>query len=359
MWTEEFLRAAATDELDVALVDISPGGSQVNTRSGFRVRRVQQMFTSMRELRRLLPGNDIAHLCTSWFFSLVREGLFARLARRAGVVPVLHVHASTDVAVSVAGLSPRKRVGLNWWLKPFGAIVVLTDDLRLLLATALPSQRVVVVPNGVDTIRFSPALVKEARPDADVSVLFVGRLSVEKGICELAEAVAANPSVRLTTIGDRPASYDSKESLAVDAALETLNATGRHAHFPSVGRGEIADHYRQADVFVLPSHREGMPVSLLEAMASGLPCVLTPVGAITDMVAAAPEPFAILIDVRDASGLTAALRTVVTDTALRLELGSAARRFAVSRFSSAVAMSEMHSLYVDLTNESRSSARKA
>lgn len=358
VWTDEFLRAA-TVGLDVAVVDISPGGSQVNTRSRIRLRRVQQMFTSMRELRRSLPGNDIAHLCTSWFFSLIRDGIFARLARRAGVVPVLHVHASTDVAASVAGLSSLERLALKRLLRPFGAIVVLTADLRDLLTAALPHQRVVVVPNGVDTTRFSPAPSRETLPGVPVSVLFVGRLSVDKGICELAEAVIANPSVRLTTIGDRPASDDPRKESAVQAALDALDASGRHTHFANVGRDAIADHYRHADMFVLPSHREGMPVALLEAMASGLPCVITPVGAMTDIVTAAPEAFTMVVSVGDVSGLTAALHTLATDAALRLQLGSAARRIAVSRFSSAASMLEMLSLYSDLTAESRRGRRNA
>ena len=274
------------------------------------------------------------------------------VARRAGVVPVLHVHASTEVAASVAGLSRLERAVLARWLKPFGAIVVLTDELRELLAAALPRHSVVVVPNGVDISRFSPAARTDDRAsDATVSVLFVGRLSIDKGICELAEAVVANPRVHLTTIGDRPDRGDATQSRAVDAALEALRASGRHTHFPRVSRDAIADHYRSADVFVLPSHREGMPVSLLEAMASGLPCVVTPVGAIDDIVSSAPESFAVLVNVGDVSGLTTALEALSTDAALRAQLGSAARRLAIDRFSSAKSGTQMLSLYAELLHQ--------
>lgn len=358
VWTEEFLRTAEILGPDISLVNISPGGDRVNAHSRIRVDRMRQMLGSMRELRRVLPGHEIAHLCTTWFYSLVREGVFARIARRAGVVPVLHVHASTEVAASVSGLSRVKTAILAWWLEPFAAIVVLTHDLREVLIASLPRQRVVVVPNGVDTDRFSPPASRDSSPGtASVSVLFVGRLSVDKGFCELAAAVAANPNVSLTTIGDRPDRGESAHSSAIDAALDALRATGRHTHFATVGREAIAEHYRSAEVFVLPSHREGMPVSLLEAMSSGLACVVTPVGAMGDIVSCAPESFAIVVDVGDAPGLTAALETLSADAALRLRMGTAARRLAVSGFSSAGSMAAMEALYADLTRPSDGTGR--
>ena len=129
VWTAEYLAAAQKEGVRATLVDTSPGGDQVNVRSGVRARRVIQMATTLRQVHDASTPGCIAHVTTTWFWSLVRDGTCARLARRHGAAVVLHVHASTAVASSLATASALQRWLLRHWLRPVDAIIVLSEEL--------------------------------------------------------------------------------------------------------------------------------------------------------------------------------------------------------------------------------------
>jgi glycosyltransferase involved in cell wall biosynthesis len=152
------------------------------------------------------------------------------------------------------------------------------------------------IPNGVEI----PAEVgEEADPP---EVLFIGRLSPEKGISELEEATRG---LNLVVAGDGP--------------LRSLvpNALGfvRHA--------EVQRLLARAAVVVLPSHREGLPMALLEALAHGRAVVATPVGGIPSVVEDGVS--GLLVPAGDADALRAAIERLLGDRDLRRRLGEAGR----------------------------------
>lgn len=152
-------------------------------------------------------------------------------------------------------------------------------------------------------------------------LLAVGRLSKEKGHADLIRAVAlmheARPSMdlRLLIGGDGP------ERKRLDALTSHLNLTSAVAFLGY--QNDVRPYYALAEVFVLPSHSEGSPNVLLEAMARGLPVVATAVGGVPEI--AANERDALLVDRHDVPALTRAVLRVLDDGDLRQRLGSAAR----------------------------------
>jgi glycogen synthase len=115
---------------------------------------------------------------------------------------------------------------------------------------------------------------------------------------------------------------------------------------PAQPRSEIFRLYREADVFVLPTWREGFPNVVIEAMAAGLPVVATPVGAIAEAIEDGKS--GLLVPVRDAAALEAALRRLIEDAALRHALGAAARARVESVFAFETVVARLAAIYDEL-----------
>jgi len=189
----------------------------------------------------------------------------------------------------------------------------------------LDPKRLRYVPNGIDLDRFVP---NPSSADAtDPVVGTVAALRGEKNIGRLLRAFAlATPEGvgRLLIAGDGP------ERAALGALAESLGVAARVTFAGHVARP--APLFRQMDVFAMSSDTEQMPMSLLEGMAAGLPVVATDVGDIRTMVASVN---ALAITARDDAALAAALRTFLTDPALRRRVGQANRAKAETEFDQA------------------------
>jgi glycosyltransferase involved in cell wall biosynthesis len=149
------------------------------------------------------------------------------------------------------------------------------------------SGQVETIYNGVDTERFNPARFTAAQrqelrdrlgiPTDAYVIGIVGRLVREKGFFELFEAAKTilekHPNVRIMAVGDvLPSDYDGTKH-EVHARLNELGIADKVAFAGMVD--DTAPYLRAMDAFTLPSYREGMPISLLEAMSMELPCVAT------------------------------------------------------------------------------------
>ena len=150
-------------------------------------------------------------------------------------------------------------------------------------------------------------------------VLFVGRPGIRKGLPFLVEAVAAlhaeHPDVRLTIVGDGPARAAMEARARAAGLVDVVRFTGYQSS------GQVADWLSRADVVVLPSLAEGVPVVLMEAMAAGVPVVATNVGGTSELVADGVNGFLVPPGVPDA--LVHRIRQLLDDADLRTRLGRA------------------------------------
>ena len=185
-------------------------------------------------------------------------------------------------------------------------------------AQALGAREVRVVPSGVEI----PEAVGPS--DEPPHVLFVGRLSEEKGVDELLEATSGLPRV---VVGDGPLRDRVPDAVGF------------------VAPSELGRYYERAAVVVCPSRREGYGVVAREAMAHGRPVVATAVGGLADAVEDGVT--GLLVPPRDPAALRAALERLLADGELRQTLGATARETATERFSWAAATSETIRAYRD------------
>ena len=192
------------------------------------------------------------------------------------------------------------------------------------------------IGNGVDASRFGPGNDEPRRqlrdelatPHDAVVVLMVGRLVAEKGYPELFRAMAGL-DVHLWVAGDRLASDHAD---AIDTALAEVEADPvlrRRVHLLGQ-RDDVADLLRAADIFTLPSHREGLPRSIIEAMMTGLPVVATDIRGCREEVVDGET--GVLVPVRDSASLGRALARLAGDPALRQHMGTAGRHRALDLY---------------------------
>jgi glycosyltransferase involved in cell wall biosynthesis len=278
------------------------------------------------------------HVNTSYFWAFLRDGLAIRMARLAGARTVLHLRGGDFPEwADAAGAAWRTFIAAT--LRKTDRVVALTEPTRRWLEAAEGAERVRYLPNFVslDAVGVPPDRSGRQGPP---QVLFVGWLLEAKGVRELLEAARALPEARFTLVG--PA-----EPRFTDTIRAELEALGERVRvLPAQPREEIFRLYREADVFVLPTWREGFPNVVVEAMAAGLPVVATRVGAIPEIVEDGRT--GLLVARKDAAALTEALRRVVSDGAYRRALGAAGRARAEQVYAFDAVLARLAGIYEEL-----------
>lgn len=198
----------------------------------------------------------------------------------------------------------------------------------------MPAERVLLLPNGVDVDRFYPATDDRKRrlrrrlglPASAVLALFVGRFVPKKGY-DLLLAAAGGDYVLVLAGGAAPAGTEHRAGVVFAGSLPP---------------DELADLYRACDVFVLPSESEGFPLTVQEAMASGLPVVTTddPGYRVYEL-----DRDGVVLVPRSVPEISAALRRLAGDPALRRRMGRYSLDVATGRFSWTAHVRVLNQLY--------------
>jgi glycosyltransferase involved in cell wall biosynthesis len=177
-----------------------------------------------------------------------------------------------------------------------------------------------------------------------VRVLFMGGNSgARKGVHELAQAIPAVVGGQKTVEFWLCGGGDVKEAFG---RLQQSEYRAAVRYLGLVSEAEKRELLEKADVFVLPSHSEGMPYAIIEAMAAGLPIVATKVGSIPETVCHGEN--GLLIEAGNVEDLAASLVTLVRDGGLRLAMGSANQVRIRSQFSSQKAFDTIGQVYDEL-----------
>ena len=245
----------------------------------------------------------------------------AIVARRCFGVPFVTTYGFSYAALARTRLTRVLRRAVEAAaLVAADAVIVTTPALEAHVRGRRPRGQVHLVPNGVDTTLFRPAL----RSPRDVrEVLYVGRLSDEKNLEAILEAAARLArGVRVTFLGDGPA----RARLEARARALGVNLRVRRV----VPHAEVAAVMSAADVFVLASFSEGHPKVLLEAMASGVPCVASDCEGNRSLVGDGRT--GLLFDPQRSDELADQIGRVLADPGLAASLAATARSMVVDRY---------------------------
>jgi glycosyltransferase involved in cell wall biosynthesis len=202
--------------------------------------------------------------------------------------------------------------GLIW--RNAERVIANSDGLKALAQRSFPTQAIDVIPNGVDTQAFSPQSVQTKLEH--LNLISIGRLIERKGYAYLFEALKDLENVSLTLVGDG----NQKQHLQTLARQSGLQVT----FLGYVAHAELPQLLRAADLFVLPSLNEGMPNAALEAMACGLPVILTDTGGSQELV----KGNGIIVPKGDAQALRDAVLKYKHDPGLIATHGAKSRNIA-------------------------------
>jgi glycosyltransferase involved in cell wall biosynthesis len=278
----------------------------------------------------------IAH--THMYHANTYGRLAALLAGTPRIVATVH---------TTGGHRLRKQRLMNRLLDPFSdrTIVVSEQARRVLVAEGgICRAKTRVIHNGVEPDRFRPSgcrgRVREAlgiRPDALVTIV-VARLETEKRHADLLQALrqvrAGEPRACLLVVGDGSRATALRAEADALGLRDAVVFTGR--------RDDVPDLLQAADVFALPSEREGSPLSVLEAMAAGLPVVAAAVGGVPEMVG--PDAGVLCAPGR-VGELAASLARLLADPARRTAMGERGRARVEAEFSAERMAAAVQSVY--------------
>ncbi|MFJ4289056.1 glycosyltransferase [Cupriavidus sp. NPDC089707] len=293
---------------DVAILNLTTG-TEVDLPPGVPVTELGMRKTPAAVLAALRKARHIIH---QWqpdviHAHMIHGNLFARTLARTGPMPP--VICSAHSAREGGRLRALAYRATDRWCD-LTTHVSEAGRLAMIASGAVPSGRVIVMPNGIDTNRFrqDDASRERMRRDlglnaGEVLVLNVGRLVPEKDQAMLIEAFhevyRRIPGARLVIAGDGPL----RAKLAIQIAEYGLN----QAVLLAGARKDIPELLRAADVFVLSSRIEGMPLAVGEALASGLPVVSTAAAGVAELAG----DVATITPVGNAPALASALATAI------------------------------------------------
>jgi glycosyltransferase involved in cell wall biosynthesis len=314
-------------------------------------------------------GYDVAHVTAGGAFALPKDDLLQHMGTFADVLraewaatrpDVVHAHfwmsglASVQAAARLgipvlqtfhalgsvkrrhqgdADTSPEQRIGLERGLCADVDHVIATcsDELFELRRLGLSSDRVSIVPCGVDTAVFTPrgpVAPRSGRP----RLLVLGRLVERKGQDDAVRALAAVPDAELVVVGGPPTDEldDDPEVCRLRAVADELGVADRLVFTGAVARADVPGWIRSADVVLAVPWYEPFGITPLEAMACGRPVVATAVGGLVDTVVDGGT--GVLVPPRDPAALGEALAALLADDERRVAYGAAGVKRARTRY---------------------------
>lgn len=301
--------------------------------------------------RALAQGEvDIVHIHTCSGFSFFRNLVDAAQARRIGAVVVLHVHgAAFDAFCRDAGPIARRMISRG--LESADRVIVLSRSWKAAIEPFAPRAGFVVVPNGVPVPSEGARAAISPVPTSDICrFLYLGAIDHRKGIDVLLAAVRrlTREHVRFQVTLAGPLSEPESARL-LNSVLTVPEMAAAVVH---VG---VADHdarrrlLHETNCLVLPSRAEGLPMTLLEAGAAGVPVIATRVGAIPDVIE--HECSGLLCDAADPAGLAAAMKRAATDRAARRTWGERLNETVRALYSIEVQSTAIDEIYTGVLQE--------
>lgn len=291
-WTLKYISYCKKNKIDVKLVNIAlmgKRGKQINTKRRI-IDEIRRTIYIIREFKRNIVNQkvDVVHINSSCsYFGIYRDYFCVKIAQKKNIPVILHCHCNIrDQVLNSMGKKVFKKI-----CNIAERVLVLNIDSQKYVSS-LTDIKTIVVPNFIEEelVADSHKINKKIN-----KIVFVGHVQKTKGVFEILEVARQLINIEFILIG--PVSDEiKKEELPQNFVL-----TGAKP------QSDIPKYLREADVFLFPSYTEGFSVSLTEAMAFGVPCIASDVGANVDML---EDKGGIIVPVKNSDAIISAINVL-------------------------------------------------
>jgi len=282
----------------------------------------------------------LVHVHSASNASFWRKSLFVLLSVAFHRPTIFHLHGGGFLEFYGEQRSTFAKRSIRFVLDACTRIVVLSESWKKALSGIANNPNIVVIPNPAQRVCVGNKLDWQSQGSY---VLFLNRISREKGIFDLLEALVrvrkCIPNVRLKCAGDSGLGAVTQRAaeLGIGDCVEVFEWV----------QGDLKQELLEnAAVYVLPSYTEGLPMGILEAMSAGLPIVSTRVGGIPDVIEDGVD--GLLITPGDITALAEAIKRLLRDPSLRSSMGNAGRRKVEERYTPEKVLLLIEALYEEL-----------
>ncbi len=287
-------------------------------------------------LRLFIFKPAIVHVHTSSYMGFWEKSIFIIVSKIFNKKVVLHIHGSGFD--NFCNSSKFKKYIFSI-LYICNKVIVLSDYWKVFFKEYIPEEKIEIVQNGIKINHF----YKITRQENTINILFVGSIGERKGLYVILNSIVNSrmlqkENIQFQFLGKGILEQDYQN--VIDAYSEY---DFKNIHFLGRLAGEEKyNYFRNSDIFILPSFAEGLPIAILEAMASSLPIISSTVGGIPDLI---KKQNGILIPPGDSQALSDAIITLIRDKELRKKMGEENRYKIEKKYTLSNVISKLNHIY--------------
>lgn len=303
-WTVKYLEYCEEKGIKVDIVDIALKGrrkEKINNKTTIRDewKRTNEIYKGLRTLMKRNEHDLIHYNSPCYNLGIIRDYIMIKMMSRYGVPIVFECHCSLSTQLA----SPYKQFLFRKIAKKAQLVLTLNKE-SLSKAKALTNTRIEVLPNFIENDYFEHG--KKIVKDRIHNILYVGHIQKTKGSEELLHVASKRADLHFDLVGP------------VDNEISKLDIPDNITLVGNVAQEVVKKYLLKADVFLFPSYSEGFSMSILEAMAMGVPIIATDVGANKDMI---EDKGGVIVQAKNEQEILSALRFIESPER-RIEMSS-------------------------------------
>lgn len=341
-YIESLLNSSLKDHVELNFVETSKGGERTSSRGGWGFRdarsALQNIYVFIMCYLHIRP--DVVHITTAQMPSILKHGIMLLIAKILGAKVILHIHCS------VSAMFPLNGGALNRFstfvFKQANGILVLSQE-WINITGQFGKTPMRYLPNGINLSSFQVISRPSRKPKFDLfRIIYLGHLGLLKGTFDLIEAVhlIKNENIIVVLVGEP---FDKHEYNSIVEKINTYGLDEKIKIYPPEFGEKKLTRLANSDAFILPSHSEGMPISIIESMAAGLPVIASNVGAIPEMVI--HNKTGLIVPVGDPQSLAEAIKHLAQSNETCISMGSLAREVAKKKYDIEITVPDLVSFY--------------